>query len=291
MAPAAGKNDEAMDNLIAGIASLNIQPRGLYSLPNELLQPIFNTFEDDRDTLKSLRLVCANFSDLTNGLLFRALRFYRHPKDWSEIHALLRTPKIAKCVKSLECAVSAASAVGMSHNLWLWPCRPSDPYHLTLDCLKPNDYRYLLAEPMSLGLNTNTITTLHIDTTTSLLDEEMVNRPKPETCFGWKPRFGCFHLSFLRRLIITQNPLASPAVDVLYLLREVSFCKLEIVELNSVRLFAKYAYMQDFYHVDYEDERVIFDGVHAFDPAIKMSKGEDWASGNDLLPKRVWRPI
>ncbi|KAL8994849.1 MAG: hypothetical protein Q9169_005296 [Polycauliona sp. 2 TL-2023] len=318
MTTAAAQEDEAVKSITVRMASLDIKPKGLCDLPNELLQPIVSSFWNDPKALKSLRLVCCRFQNLVNPLLFKDLRFHRHAKDWSKLYDLLFNKEIVECVKSVEIAVSAASASEDSE----WPLAwrpPPNTYNLNLDCLKLNDYRYLLVGEISLGLDTSCLKTLHIDTTTSLLHDQIANRPKPETCDGWKPKFGYNHFHGLCHLTITQDAFASPAIDVLYLLRNVAFGKLETVELNSVRSKEFFGFLlcctrsndetlrqvlisrlfpQPYSEIDLDimveqfkdDKRVVFDESCTIDQKLRRSMGNDWVLGYDLLPGRVWDP-
>ncbi|KAL8657347.1 MAG: hypothetical protein Q9226_001996 [Calogaya cf. arnoldii] len=313
MAPAAGKNNEAMDTLVVGIANLNIQPRGLYSLPNELLQPIMDSFENNRETLKSIRLVCANINDLARPLLFKNFRIRCHPNNWRTLFRVIVREKIARNVKSLEIAASpAASAVRFDGIQW--PPK-ADPFQLDIECLKLYDYRCLLKEPIWLNLDRNRLTTLHIDTTTCLLNEEIARCPKSDTWTGWQPKFGDWELENLRHLTITQDPFASPAVDVLALLDNVFFGSLENVELNSVRsshfdpfltrcrssdrgtlrrVWIRRPFLMPYFdgHWDLvddwtpaEDKRIIFLRENTYDAEIADSMGFDWVNGLDLVPQ------
>ncbi|KAL8688862.1 MAG: hypothetical protein Q9218_005329 [Villophora microphyllina] len=216
-------NDQTTDEVY-------MEKKGILALPVELGIHIFQYLDKDQKSLQATRRVCRCFHDLASPVLFKYVHFERTPQGWKKLYTFCGSPHFAKHARHLAVCIGKVGVV--------FPLPPSGMQNLKIESLKIYDYRCLLSGDVRLPIETQSLTTLHIDTRGLVRNRSatLADRGTSPEASRWRPVFSGEDLCNLRDLTISQNGHwkgdLDRAEDVVFLLQACRFKNLRNLKLH-----------------------------------------------------------
>ncbi|KAL8659518.1 MAG: hypothetical protein Q9202_007087 [Teloschistes flavicans] len=210
--------------------------RGFLALPTELGIKICEYLQYDKQSLKSLRLVCSRFNDLASPKLFGSVHFRRSKEDWVQLYAFCASTQLIQYIKVLKLKIGYPPD-------GVFPRPPLGLQNLTIESLEIYDYRCLRIGDVRLPVGTQFLTSLYIDTRGVVCDKTEYLRSTAMVS-TWKPLYSGNDFQNLQSLTITQEPDVKWEMyrgdDVVFLLQGCQFKKLRDLRLHFITTRPEY---------------------------------------------------